>query len=137
MSIFNYTRQRYYALEDASEAANIGLPILAADFKTVIIDLFQDSLDGDLIVYVSDQYEAPDVSLAAGPDNDYHQVGYSDTRNGVNYSADFPYNPASSDPGGDGRFNVETTGARWIIACILNVASGTVQKLAVNLYDNQ
>ncbi len=137
MSLFNYTRQRYYTIENSTEANSYGEPILASDFKTVIIDLEQDALAGQLVVYVSDQYDAPDVTQAAGPDNDYHAVGYSDSRNGVYFSAPNPYNPATASPGGDGRFNLETTGARWVIACILNRTLGTTQKLAVSLYDNQ
>lgn len=138
MSQHNYTRQRYYALENVSEGSDLfGKCFLAADFKTVIIDLEQDALDGDLVVYVSDQYDEPDVTLPAGADNDYHAVGYSDSRNGVYFSATNPYNPSTATPGGDGRFNLETTGARWVIACILNRTTGTVQKLAVSLFDNQ
>lgn len=137
MSLQNYTRQRYYALENASDANSYGNVVLGADFKTVIIDLEQNALDGDLVVFVSDQYDEPDVTLPAGPNNDYHAVGYTDSRNGVYFGASNPYNPASASPGGDGRFNLETTGARWIIACVLNRVSGTVEKLAVSLFDNQ
>jgi hypothetical protein len=137
MSQTNYTPQRYIVLDDAKGPDNIGTPILAADFKTAIVDIEQTLANGTLVVYVSDQYYAPDVSQPAGPDNDYHAVGYSDTRQGVFYSAASPYNPAVSTPGGDGRFNIETTGARWIIPCFLDLSIGTVDKLTLNLYDNQ
>lgn len=137
MSQTNYTPQRYKVLENVQAADNYGTPILAADFKTVIIDLEQSALNGDLVVYVSDQYFAPDVSQAQGPDNDYHEVGYTDSRDTVYYTAGLNYNPATSTPGGNGRFNLETTGARWVIACILDRASGIVQKLSVTLFNNQ
>lgn len=137
MSLFNYTRQRYYVLEDASDAQNYGIPELASDFKTVIIDLDQNALNGNLRVFVSDQYDAPDVSQPSTATNDYHEVGYSDTRDEVYYAVGLPYNPTTSTPGGNGRFNLETTGARWVIACVLDRVAGKVQKLAVTLFDNQ
>lgn len=138
MSIFNYTRQRYVVLQNASAATNLGEPILSADFKTALLDLQASAtLDGELVVAVSDQYEAPDVTQPFGPDNEFFEVGYSDTRNQVYYSSASRYNPASSVPGGSGQFNVENTGYRWIIAGVINRVAGTVDKLSVNLYDNQ
>ncbi len=138
MSLLNYTRQRYYALENVDSGSDLlGKAIFSPDFKTIIVDLEQDALDGDLVVYVSDQYDEPDVSQPEGPNNDYHAVGYTDTESGVFFAVGFPYNPSSSTPGGNRRFNVESTGARWVIPCIFNRTTGTVQKLSVALYDNQ
>src|ERR1035437_5267512 len=112
MSLLNYTRQRYSALEGVSHTNNYGKAILASDFKTIIVDLEQNALDGFLVIYVSEQYDAPDVTLPSGVNNDYHDVDYTDTRNGLVFGLGNEYNPASSTPGGNGRFNVETTGAR-------------------------
>lgn len=137
MSLYNYTRQRYDVLTSAPASSNYGNPILAADFKTILVDLDQAELDGELAVFVSDDYDAPDVSASFGPDNEFYEVAYSDTRNGVEYNGSNRYNPSSSTPGGNAQFNVQTTGARWVIACILNKVSGELIKLSVNLYDNQ
>ncbi len=138
MSLYNYTRQRYNVLENASAPSNFGKCILASDFKTILVDLDQTGLDGELHIFVADQYEPVDVSLPFDKDtNEYYEVSYKDTRNGVLYSPAVPYNPSSSSPGGDAQFNVETTGTRWVIPCILNLAGGVVDKLSVNLYDNQ
>lgn len=142
MSQYNYTRQKYNVLENASAASNVGTPILASDFKTVFLDLLSAAgatVDGDLVVYASDDYDAPDVGAPLTPTNTFFELAYSDTRNGITYGPTTLtyYNPSSSTPGGDARFNVESQGARWIIACVTNVVSGTVNVLSVTLYDNQ
>lgn len=134
MSQFNYTPQTYVVIENADAADNIGDVILASDFKTRIIDLIPDLLDGDLVVYESDQYEAPDVSQPVSATNYYFPVPVTDMSTSITYFPTAPFNPAG---GAGGRFNVETTGSRWIIACILNRVSGTVEKVVLTLYDNQ
>lgn len=135
MSLYNYTPQSYVVLENASDADNFGECKLASDFKTRILDLIsQGGLDGDLVVYESDRYEAPDVTQPVTPDNYYFAVPVTDMSTLITYFPTAPFNPGG---GTGGRFNVETTGSRWIIPCILNRASGTVDKLTLTLYDNQ
>ncbi len=137
MSITNYAPQRYTVIEESADADSYGLPVQAGDFKTRIVELLAgEDLDGDLVVYESNQNDVPpDVSLPVSADNEYTQVGYTSRLDQSYLDTDNPFNPAGV--AGMYGFNVETTGSQWIIACILNRTAGTTEKMVVTLLDNQ
>lgn len=135
MSITNYSPQRYTVLESVSAADNYGSVVLAGDFKTRMVELIAGTgLDGELVIYESNQNDAPDVSAPVSASNSYYPVGYLAVSDQSFYDTDNPFVPSSA---GDYAFNVESTGSVWIIACVLNRTAGTVTKLSVTLFDNQ
>ena len=135
MSITNYSPQRYTVLENASAEDNIGDVVLAADFKTRVVELIAGTgLDGELVVYESNKTEEPNLSIPPSATNEYYPVGYTDTKDQSYYDTENPFTPSTA---GTYVFNVESTGSVWIIPCILNRSAGTVTKLSVTLFDNQ
>ena len=136
MSNTNYAPQRYTVLENKSAENNYGSAVQAGDFKTRVVELITaDSLDGELVVYESNQELPPDISAPVTPTNEYYAVGYSKASDQTYLDTDNPFNPAGED--GTYVFNVETTGSVWIFAAVLNRTAGTVAKLNINLFDNQ
>lgn len=136
MSITNYAPQRYTVLENVSAADNYGSEVQAGDFKTRIVELVAGTgLDGELVVYESNQELPPDITLAASADNSYYPVGYTKTDDQSYLDVDNPFTPGGT--AGTYVFNVETTGSVWIFAAILNRTAGMVEKVTINLFDNQ
>lgn len=135
MSIYNYGAQKYPQLQNASAADNYGDAILASDFKTRMLDLeCNSSLDGDLVVFESNQYLPPDISQPVSLTNSYYPVGYKNMADQVYYDNTNPYNPVGL---GRASFNIESTGSRWVMAAIINRTAGTVDLLTITLFDNQ
>ena len=136
MSITNYAPQRYTVLENVSAADNYGSEVQAGDFKTRIVELIAGTdLDAELVVYESNQELPPDISLAVSETNSYYPVGYSKADDQSYLDTSNPFNPAGT--AGTYVFNVETTGSVWIFAAILNRTAGMVEKVTINLFDNQ
>lgn len=131
----NYTPQSYRLIENVSAGAdNFGAFLLAADFKTRQLVLECDNLlDGDIVVYESNQYYQPDITQPNSSTNEYFPVGYTNKADQVYYAVGFPFAIA----GAGAAFNVETTGSRWITAGIINRTTGTIQKLTLTFLDNQ
>lgn len=136
MSIYNYTPQKRTVIQNSTDENSYGAAILAADFKTRIIDVDFGALsDGELVVYESNQDLPFDPALPYDPDtNEYYPVGYTDRADQSYYDTDNPYTASGA---GHKSFNVETTGSRWISACVLSQSAGEVIKLAVTIIDNQ
>lgn len=115
----------------------LSTPILAADFKTLKLSFGSDAAaDYDVVVYGSYNpiTDMPDLSIAAGPDNEYHLLGYVDESDGVSYDGNNPFNPTSVAVVKG--FNIETSGVTWIIVGIDNRVAGTVEFMNVDLFSN-
>lgn len=133
--ITSYSPQLYVLATDSTEADTIGQPLLSADFDQAMIELLSDAtLDGQLIVYASNQYDAPDVSQPVSANNQYQAIGYTDMSDKSYYDANNPLTPSGA---GILSVNADFTGSRWLIVAVLNRTTGTVLKLSATLFDNK
>ncbi len=135
MAISSYAPQLYVLAENATEPDVIGQPLLSADFDQAMIDVLPDGdQDGQLVIYASNQYNAPDVSQPVSSTNQYQAIGYTDMSDKSYYDTSNPITPT-----GDQilSVNADYTGSRWLIVAVLNRTAGTVVKLSATLFDNK
>lgn len=143
MSVYSQNQVYKNIIVNGAASDIASLPVFAADFKTVVLDISVDAAaDFEIAVYRSDNVDnknlpiPPNVNLPQSTLNEYEEVSYTDPAGTTYGPGTNRFNPSTGAVKATYSFNVETTGAKWFCIAIRNYAAGTLYVANIVLFSN-